>query len=95
MRLFLHMLARIALPAGMVWLTLGLLPSVARVGDTFAKIRATGKVRCGVSAALSGFAQKRGASEVLEAFGVHGSLLIMWCVWSTWGRCPGCLGGPP
>ena len=52
------MLARIALPAGIVWLALGLLPSGARVGDTFAKIRATGKVRCGISENLRGFAEK-------------------------------------
>jgi general L-amino acid transport system substrate-binding protein len=41
-----------------VWLVLGLLPSAARVGDMFAKIRATGKVRCGISENLRGFAEK-------------------------------------
>lgn len=58
MRFFLHILARTVLLTGIVWLVLGLLPSAARVSDTFAKVRATGKVRCGVSEALSGFAQK-------------------------------------
>ena len=57
MRLSLHMLARIVISAGVVLLALGLLPSAARVSDTFAKIRATGMVRCGISEALSGFAQ--------------------------------------
>jgi general L-amino acid transport system substrate-binding protein len=60
MRLSLHkkMLARTMIPAGVVWLALGLLPSAARGGDTFAKIHATGVVRCGVNEALRGFAQK-------------------------------------
>ena len=46
------------IPAGVVWLALGLLPSAARGGDTFAKIHATGVVRCGVNEALRGFAQQ-------------------------------------
>ena len=46
------------IPAGVVWLALGLLPSAARGGDTFAKIHATGVVRCGVGEALRGFAQQ-------------------------------------
>ena len=58
MRLFLHMLARIALPAGVVLLALGLLPSAAQGDDTLAKVRAAGEVRCGVSEGLSGFSQK-------------------------------------
>jgi general L-amino acid transport system substrate-binding protein len=58
MRLCLHMLARTVIPVGVVLLALGLLPSAARVGDTFAKIRATGKVRCGISENLRGFAEK-------------------------------------
>ena len=58
MRLCLHMLARTVIPAGVVLLALGLLPSAARVGDTLAKIRATGKVRCGISENLRGFAEK-------------------------------------
>ena len=53
-----NMLVRTVTLAGVVGLALGLLPSAARAGDTFAKIRATGMVRCGISEALSGFAQQ-------------------------------------
>src|SRR5262245_49005085 len=60
MRLSLHkkMLARTVISACIVLLALGLLPSAAQVGDTFAKVRAAGVVRCGVSQDVSGFSQK-------------------------------------
>src|SRR5215813_6461231 len=58
MRLCLHMLARTVIPAGVVLLALGLLPSAAQGDDMLAKVRATGEVRCGVSEGLSGFSQK-------------------------------------
>jgi general L-amino acid transport system substrate-binding protein len=58
MRLCLHMLARTVIPAGVVLLALGLLPSAAWGGNTLAKVRATGKVRCGISENLRGFAEK-------------------------------------
>jgi general L-amino acid transport system substrate-binding protein len=41
-----------------VLLALGLLPSAAQGGETLTKIRAKGKVRCGVSEDLRGFSQK-------------------------------------
>jgi len=50
---------RIIEPACVGLLALALIPNVARAGDTFAKIRATGEVRCGVSDGdLTGFSQK-------------------------------------
>src|SRR5215470_9516796 len=52
------MLAHIVISACVVLLVLELRPSAAQMGNTFAKIRATGMVRCGVGEALRGFAQK-------------------------------------
>jgi general L-amino acid transport system substrate-binding protein len=49
---------RTIIPTCVVLLALGLLPSAAPGSDTFAKIRATGKVRCGVSEDLRGFSQQ-------------------------------------
>jgi general L-amino acid transport system substrate-binding protein len=56
--LYKTMRVRTIIPAGMVLLALGLLPSVAQGGETLAKIRATGEVRCGVSEDLRGFSQQ-------------------------------------
>ena len=51
--------ARIFGLAGVGLLALLLIPNAAQAGDTFAKIRATGAVRCGVSDGdLTGFSQK-------------------------------------
>jgi general L-amino acid transport system substrate-binding protein len=60
MRLSLHktMRAYTVIPACVVLLALGLLPNAAQGDETLAKIRATGKVRCGVSEDLRGFSQK-------------------------------------
>ena len=52
------MRARTIIPAGVVWLALGLLPSAAQGDDTLAKIRATGVVRCGISEGVRGFSQQ-------------------------------------
>src|SRR5262249_2002633 len=53
------LLARIVGSACVGLLVLGLIPSAARAGETFTKIRATGVVRCGISEGdLTGFSQK-------------------------------------
>src|SRR5262245_12598430 len=60
MRLFRHTTrcVRTVALAGVVVLTLALLPRAAQAGGTFAKVRATGMLRCGVSEDLVGFALK-------------------------------------